>query len=99
MSIERLVGVYVTDEDAYQTYREKMFPILKSYGGDFGYDFKIAEVLKSEVSSPMNRVFTIYFKDEDSMDSFFNDESYLKIKLQYFKPSVSHVTEISKYVK
>ena len=56
MSIERLVGLYITDDDLYQKYREGMFPILKQYGGGFGYDFKISEVLKSEVETPINRL-------------------------------------------
>jgi len=97
MVIERLVGLYVNDDNLYQKYREGMLPILKSYGGDFGYDFKIFEVLKSEVKEPINRVFTIYFENEDSMSNFFNDEEYLKIRNKYYEPSVSSTTLISKY--
>ena len=54
MAIETLVGLYVTDDDSYQKYHEGMFPILQSYGGGFGYDFKVSEVLKTEVDSPIN---------------------------------------------
>lgn len=97
MVIERLVALFVTDDDLYQKYREGMLPILKSYGGGFGYDFKISEVLKSKVNEPINRVFTIYFEDEKAMDNFFTDENYLKIRNQYFEPAVSASTVIAKY--
>ena len=97
MAIERLVGLFVTDDDLYQKYRDAMIPILHTYNGDFGYDFKIAEVLKSKVREPINRVFTIFFLNEDSMDKFFTDERYLEIRNKYFEPSVSASTVISKY--
>ena len=47
MALEMLVGLYVVDDEGYQSYRTEMTPILESYGGGFGYDFKITEVLKS----------------------------------------------------
>jgi len=97
MVTERLVALFVTDDDLYQKYREGMLPILKSYGGDFGYDFKVSDVLKSKVNEPINRVFTIYFEDEKAMDNFFTDENYLKIRKQYFEPAVSASTVIAKY--
>jgi len=46
--MEYLIGLYVTDDEMYKKYRTAMYPLLQKYGGDFGYDFKIAEVLKSE---------------------------------------------------
>ena len=97
MAIERLVGLYVTDDDLYRKYREHMFPVLQSFGGAFGYDFKVSEVLKSEVEAPINRVFTIFFESEDSMNSFFNNKKYLEIRAKYYEPSVSATTVISKY--
>ncbi len=95
--MDYLKGLFVTDEVMYQQYREAMFPILQQYGGGFGYDFKIAEVLKSEVEEPINRVFSIYFKDEEAMNAFFSNEEYLKIKKQFFEKSVSAVTNIASY--
>ncbi len=97
MAIETLVGLYVTDDDSYQKYREGMFPILQSYGGGFGYDFKVSEVLKTEVDSPINRVFTIYFENGEAMNSFFANEKYLEIRKKYFESSVTSTTIISKY--
>jgi len=97
MAIERLVGLFVSDENLYQKYRDAMMPILQEYGGNFGYDFKISDVLKSEVKEPINRVFTISFQNEDSMNQFFKNEQYLKIRVKYYEPSVSANTLISKY--
>ncbi len=76
-----------------------MLPLLKKYGGGFGYDFKVSEVLKSEVNQPINRVFTIYFKDEATMNRFFSDEEYISIKKAYFEKAVATVVEIAKYQK
>ena len=97
MAIETLVGLYVTDDDLYQKYREGMLPILQTYGGGFGYDFKVSEVLRSEVEEPINRVFTIFFENEDAMNRFFTNEKYIEIRNKYFEPSVSATTIISKY--
>jgi uncharacterized protein (DUF1330 family) len=72
--IEMLVGLYVTNDSDYSKYREGMTPILQSMAGGFGYDFKIAEVLKNESGNKINRVFTIYFPNEEKMNSFFSDQ-------------------------
>ena len=97
MAVETLVGLFVTDDDSYQKYREGMFPILQRYGGGFGYDFRVSKVLKAEVDSPINRVFTIYFENEKAMNSFFENEEYLEVRKKYFESSVSSTTIISKY--
>ena len=67
MVYEMLVGLHVTNDEMYQTYREKMTPVLVECGGGFGYDFRIAEVLKSQTDQEINRVFTIYFPDKEAM--------------------------------
>ena len=61
MSYERVMGIHVTNDVEYDKYRAGMMPILKSYGGSFGFDFKIAETLLSKTDDPINRVFTIEF--------------------------------------
>lgn len=99
MRAERLVGLYVTDEDMYKKYREGMLPILEAFGGGFSYDFKVSEVLKSEVKEKINRVFIIYFTNEESMNLFFTDKEYIDIKQKYFVSSVSDVTKIAEYYK
>lgn len=99
MSYEMLVGLEVIDNKIYSEYRAAMKPILSTYGGGFGYDFKIDTVLKSQVKENINRVFTIYFPDEQTMNSFFSDEEYLKAKTKYFEKSVKSTTIISAYNK
>ena len=97
MAFEMLVGLNVTDDVQYQEYRKSMMPILKAYGGGFGYDFKVSEVLLTQTDSKINRVFTIYFPDKESMEQFFSNADYLKIKKIYFENSVSDTTIISTY--
>ena len=97
MAFEMLVGLYVVDDEAYQSYRDEMTPILKTYGGGFGYDFKVSDVLKSKTEAPINRVFTIYFSNEDAMNSFFSNERYLRVKRRLFRKSVTDTTIIATY--
>jgi uncharacterized protein (DUF1330 family) len=99
MAYEILVGLNVLDDDLYSQYRVAMKPILRRFRGDFGYDFKVAEVLLSEVSEKINRVFTINFPSKFYMESFFSDEEYLKVKERFFVKSVGDTTIISSYEK
>ena len=97
MGIETLVGLHVVDEKQYQSYREQIMPILRNYGGEFGYDFKVSEVLKSLTEAPINRVFTISFPTQDLRDSFFSNEKYIKMRQDYFEKSVTDTTIIATY--
>lgn len=97
MAVEMLVGLHVVDDESYQSYREEMTPILLTYGGGFGYDFKVSKVFRSRTPAPINRVFTIYFPDEDAMDAFFAHDDYLKVKDTYFEKSVTATTIIATY--
>ena len=97
MALEMVVGVNVVDDKAYEEYRQLMLPILKSYDGDFGYDFKVSEVLKSSSEHPINRVFIIYFSNKEAMNAFFSNPEYLKIKQMYFEKSVTATTIIATY--
>ncbi|WP_256474094.1 DUF1330 domain-containing protein [Microbulbifer okhotskensis] len=72
-----VVGLDVGNDNIYQAYRDAMMPILKSYGGSFGYDFKVSEVLRSETVSKINRIFTIRFLSKEVMSRFFSDSEYL----------------------
>ncbi len=96
-NIENLVGLEVTDEAAYQKYREGMLPILARYGGGFRYDFRIAETLKSEVDAKINRLFMIHFPDRASKDGFFGDAEYLAVRREFFEPAVAAVTILAEY--
>jgi len=97
MAVERLMGMQILNDEMYTRYREEMSPLLKEYDGSFRYDFKVSEVLQSESSAPINRVFIIGFPSEEKMESFFINEKYLKIKETYFAPSVGAVTPIALY--
>lgn len=96
---EMLVGLEVSDSHVYGQYRQAMKPILDSYGGGFGFDFTVSEVLLSQVEEPINRVFTINFPSQTAAESFFTDSHYLEIKAQYFAASVANTTIISSYQK
>lgn len=95
MAFERIMGLDVTNDEEYQKYRAGMTPILESFGGSFGYDFKVSEVLKSKSDASINRVFTIHFPNKETMENFFSDSEYLKVKEQYFNGSVKSATVIS----
>ena len=97
MAAEMLVGLNVVNDKKYQAYRDEMMPILKRYGGGFGYDFKIAEVLTSRTDAPINRVFAIFFSNKDSMNSFFSNDEYLKVRQRHFEKSVADTTIIATY--
>lgn len=97
MAFEMLVGMHVTDDDAYQDYRNGITPILDRHGGGFGYDFRVSEVLRSESDAPINRVFTIRFPSEAVMEDFFANEQYLAVKERHFVGAVSDTTIIATY--
>ena len=99
MSFERIMGLEVINDEEYQKYRDNMIPILHSFGGDFGFDFKINEVLKSKTDDVINRVFTLDFPSKEVMEAFFTDPDYLAVKEKYFLNSVNSVTTISMYEK
>jgi uncharacterized protein (DUF1330 family) len=91
----RVMGLQVDDAEAYRRYRAGMMPILQRYGGSFGYDLLVAEVLKSESDKPFNRVFTIRFPSSAQAERFFADTEYLQVRKQHFEPAVSAITQIA----
>jgi len=99
MCFERIMGLEIIYDEVYQQYRENMIPILDNFGGSFGFDFKVSDVLKSKTEDPINRVFTIDFPSRAMMDDFFSDPSYLEVKNKYFNHSVKSVTTISMHEK
>jgi uncharacterized protein (DUF1330 family) len=99
VTIEYLTVLHVTDDRLYQEYRAAMTPILQNYSGGFGYDLKVSEVLKSEVETPINRVFTMFIESDEAAEAFFNDEDYLKVRAKYYNDSVSFLAIVSKYEK
>ncbi|MCW8932632.1 MAG: DUF1330 domain-containing protein [Gammaproteobacteria bacterium] len=96
---ERVMGLDVIDAQEYQRYREGMLPILTGYGGAFGYDFKVSEVLLSKTDNNINRVFTIEFPSKDVMESFFSDPEYIAVQNKHLKNSIQSKTVISMHEK
>ncbi|WDE01518.1 DUF1330 domain-containing protein [Thalassomonas actiniarum] len=97
MAYEMLVALEVIDDENYQAYRQAMKPILTTYGGGFGADFRVSEVLLPQESPNINRVFTIYFRDEAAKNDFFADGDYLKVKAEYFETSVASTRILASY--
>lgn len=99
MAFEMLLGMEIINDEGYSNYRREMTPILTSYQGKFGYDFKISEVLISEENPAMNRVFTLNFVDKAHCDAMFSDPAYLAIKKKHFVDAVGKITRIASYEK
>jgi uncharacterized protein (DUF1330 family) len=76
-----------------------MTPILHSYGGDFRYDFRIAEVLVNGSPHPINRVFVIRFPDQAAKEKFFGDPAYLQVRKAFFETSVDGVSIMAEFVR
>jgi uncharacterized protein (DUF1330 family) len=92
---ERIMGINVIDEPEYQKYREAMLPILKSFGGAFGYDFRVSEVLLSKTKDKINRVFTIEFPSKQIMEDFFSFPAYLAVQNKHLKYAIDSKTVIA----
>ena len=99
MTFERIMGLHVIDDGAYRRYREAMEPILNEVGGSFGYDFKVAEVLRSKTDAPINRVFTIEFPNRQAMEAFFSRPDYLAIRDRHLQRAIDSKTVISMHDK
>jgi uncharacterized protein (DUF1330 family) len=72
-----------------------MLPILESFGGFFGFDFRVSEVLRSKTDYNINRVFTIEFPSKGTMEEFFASPEYIEVKNSHFNESVKSITIIS----
>lgn len=99
MTYERIVGLDVTDEGLYEQYRAGMKPILAEYGGQFGFDLRVSEVLLAPGNARINRVFTIAFPDKAAMEAFFADERYKQVQSALMAPAVASRTIISLHYK
>ncbi len=99
MSFERIIGLDVIDDQEYQKYREAILPLLKTYGGAFGYDFRVSEVLLSKTKDDINRVFTIEFPSKFKMEAYFRDPEYIVIQNQHLNNSINSKTVISLHEK
>ena len=94
---EVLVGLHVTDNESYSSYRAAMTPLLEAVGGSFRYDFTVAKTLKGVTTPPINRLFVISFPDQATKESFFANPEYLAAKKKYFESAVDLVDIIATY--
>lgn len=97
MPRELVMGLMVDDDAGYARYRELMRPLLAEHGGGFRYDFRVSEVLATRADHPINRVFTIHFRDRGARAAFFADPRYREIRRRWFEPSVRAATVIGEY--
>jgi len=74
-----------------------MTPILARYGGAFGYDLRIGEILKSRSDAALNRLFVISFPDAAAREAFFADPAYLEVRGAHFEPSVKATHPIADF--
>ncbi|MFT5706360.1 MAG: hypothetical protein ACI9ES_000639 [Oceanospirillaceae bacterium] len=99
MAFEILLAMEILDEHSYSLYRKAMTPILHSYQGKFGYDFKVSQVLICEENPAINRVFTLTFSNQQQKEKLFSDPEYLAIKEKYFVGAVGKISRIASYEK
>ncbi len=92
-----LVGLQVTDERAYASYRDAAAPFLLRHGGAFGCDFRVAETLKADAGHTINRVFTLRFPSLEAKEAFFADPEYRAARERLFVPSVAGATILGRY--
>jgi uncharacterized protein (DUF1330 family) len=92
-----LVGLWIDDQEGYRRYRAAMAPVLARFGGAFGWDFVVSEVLRAEVQAPVNRVFTLVFPDRGARERFFADPEYAEARARWFAPSVGATTILAEY--
>lgn len=86
---EILVGLRVTDDAAYDTYRAGMRPILETFAGSFRRDFRVSESLAGG-DPAVNRVFILSFPSADAKERFFADPAYKAVRAAHFDRSVAH---------
>jgi len=99
MAFERVMEIYVSDNEEYQCYREGMIPVLHSFGGSFDFDFEVSEVLLSKTDDAINRGFTIEFPSKEIIDEFFSNPEYLAVQKRHFVNLVASKTIISMHEK
>jgi hypothetical protein len=75
-------------------YREAMLAILRRHGGAFDYDLLVSQVLKSEVETAIDRIFSMIFPDANAHQRFFADPASREVRRTWFDASVGSVTRL-----
>lgn len=95
MAYDRIIGLNVIDAALYRQYRAEMTPLLEAVGGQFAYDFDIAQTHRNASAHEINRVFVLRFPDRATCDRYFQDPAYLAVRANYFTRAVSGVTVLA----
>lgn len=93
-AVTLLIALEVTDEAGYSSYRAGMRPILTEYGGRFGIDVRISEVLEGPVGPGANRLFTIEFPTATAREAFFADDRYRAVRARWFDAAVARIDKL-----
>jgi uncharacterized protein (DUF1330 family) len=91
-----IYGLKVDDEAEYVRYRAAMTPIFTRFGGRFGFDVRVSEVLKSEAGNNINRLFSMRFPSAAAAERFFDDPEYREVRARLFVRAVSSVVCLGK---
>jgi uncharacterized protein (DUF1330 family) len=92
----QIYGLQVEDEAQYTRYREAMTPIFARFGGRFGFDLRVSEVLKNEAGGGINRLFSMRFPSASAAARFFDDPDYRAVRARLFEHAVSSVVCLAK---
>lgn len=98
-SLQIQVALRVKDEEKYGEYRKAVLPILERHGGEVLHDFRIAEIISSDVDAKVNRLSVIRFPDDAAKVAFFDDADYVAAKSQHFDDAVESSAIIASYVQ
>lgn len=97
MSLTRIVALQVTDEAGYARYREEMAGLLAAHGGEFLWDYRVAEAVRPGCAHPVNRLFALDFPDAERADAFFAHPDYLRVRARWFEPAVAGLTVLARF--
>ena len=74
-----VVDVKIHDADAYPKYKEKVKPLIESYGGEYLSRGGEINVLEKELWKP-TRMVLVKFPDKESAMNWYNCEEYQLVK-------------------
>ena len=95
MTHDAIVAMNVTDEAGYARYRDVMAPVLRTHGGRFAHDFRVAETLRTDAPHPVTRVFVLRMPDAAALDAFFADPAYRRAKADHYDAAVDGHTVLA----
>ena len=89
-----VVDVKIHDADAYGKYKEKVKPLIESYGGEYLSRGGEINLLENELWEP-TRMVLVKFPDKESAMNWYNCEEYQALK----KIRFDHATSTSFFIE